>query len=203
MYLNPGMYLNHGTHVNTALVPGLRRSDVPRHPERVFHFAVRSNVSSLSAHMSMTTTIPPVAAELVRIVDTVAVRLRALDEPAVSQPRTPGKWSQKEILGHLVDSATNNLHRFVRAQEVDTFTFPAYAQDHWVSVQHYRESPWLELIDLWRLLNRHLAQVITHVPEERFTMTCTIGSYNPCSLEFLIDDHLAHMKHHLRQIGVV
>ncbi|HSA54528.1 MAG TPA: hypothetical protein VLE53_02440, partial [Gemmatimonadaceae bacterium] len=75
----------------------------------------------------MTTTIPPVAAELVRIVDTVAVRLRALDEPAVSQPRTPGKWSQKEILGHLVDSATNNLHRFVRAQEVDTFTFPAYA----------------------------------------------------------------------------
>lgn len=151
----------------------------------------------------MTAVIPPVATELVHVVDTVAVRLRALEEPAVSRPRATGKWSQKEILGHLVDSATNNLHRFVRAQEVDAFIFPAYAQDHWVSVQHYHESPWLELIDLWRLLNRHIAQVITHIPEEKLTMACTIGSCNPCTLEYLIDDYLAHMKHHLRQIGVV
>ena len=146
--------------------------------------------------------VSPVATELVELVDLVAVRLRALDEPAVSHPRAPGKWSQKEILGHLIDSATNNLHRFVRAQEVDAFVFPGYTQDHWVSVQRYRDSPWLELIDLWRLLNRHIARVITCIPEEKLAMTCTIGSYKPCTLQYLIDDYLAHMKHHLRQIGV-
>lgn len=151
----------------------------------------------------MTTSIPPVATELAQLVDNVAVRLRALEEPVVSKPRAAGKWSQKEILGHLIDSATNNLHRFVRAQEVDAFVFPGYAQDHWVSVQRYRESRWLELIDLWRLLNRHIAQVITGIPEAKLAMTCSIGSYKPCTLEYLIDDYLAHMKHHLRQIGVV
>ena len=132
----------------------------------------------------------------------MAVRLRALDEPAVSQPRAPGKWSRKEILGHLVDSATNSLHRFVRAREGDALTCPKYEQDHWVRVQHYRESAWPELIDLWMLLNRHLAQVITQIPDEKLGMICTIGPYDPCTLQYLIDDYVVHMKHHLRQIGV-
>ena len=70
----------------------------------------------------------------------------------------------------------NNHHRFVRAQQVKELTFPAYEQEHWVSSQGYGERPWPELVDLWRLYNRHLAHVISLIPEERLAVMCVIGT---------------------------
>ena len=133
-------------------------------------------------------------------VDTAAVRLRTLNETEVTRERGPGKWIRKEILGHLIDSAANNHQRFVRAQSIDPFVWPGYAQDFWVSVHRYRQRPWAELIDLWVALNRHVAQVIESVPPERREIRCIIGDNEPASLEWWMRDYLRHMKHHLAQI---
>ncbi len=84
-----------------------------------------------------------------------------------------------------------------RAQEVKELTFPAHAQEHWVSSQGYAERPWSELIDLWRLYNRHLAHVISLIPGERLAAICVIGMNEPVSLGYLIEDYLVHMRHHL------
>lgn len=141
-----------------------------------------------------------VAGELARLVEETAAELRGLDGDLVRGKPNPAKWSIQEILGHLVDSAANNHQRFVRAQSVDSLVFPKYEQDDWVRVQGYNQSPWPELVRLWQLYNRHLVQVILRIPEKALSVECRIGPYEPVSLGFLVEDYVAHMKHHLAQI---
>jgi hypothetical protein len=83
-----------------------------------------------------------VASELLSVIESAAESLRRIGDPEASLRSAPGTWSKKEILGHLLDSAVNNHHRFVRAQEVEELTFPHYKQEHWVSSQGYGERPW-------------------------------------------------------------
>ncbi|MDQ2969990.1 MAG: DinB family protein [Acidobacteriota bacterium] len=79
--------------------------------------------------------------------------LEALAEEATGCPRAPGKWSPREVLGHLVDSAANNHIRFVRGQFEEDLIFESYDQDEWVRVQAYCDAPWTEIVELWRAYN--------------------------------------------------
>ena len=142
-----------------------------------------------------------VAGELISLVETAAGSLRRIDDPDAALRSAPGNWSRKEILGHLIDSAVNNHHRFVRAQQVEELRFPHYEQERWVSSQGYGERPWPELVDLWRLYNRHLAHVISLIPEDKMAVMCVIGSDEPVSLGYLVADYLVHMRHHLQGLG--
>ena len=143
-----------------------------------------------------------IATELRSVVDSASERLNAVADEAARLRPAPGKWSRKEIVGHLIDSAANNHQRFVRAQEAGELVLPKYEQDHWVSVQRYEDAPWPDLIALWRLYNHHLARVIEAVPADKLTVRCAIGPNEPVTLGYMIEDYLAHLKHHLRQAGV-
>ena len=113
----------------------------------------------------------------------------------------PGKWSRKEILGHLVDSAANNHLRFVRAQFADTdFITIAYEQNHFVASQYYQGSNIGDLLTLWHSYNRHLAHVIKHIDPSKLDITCHIGSYPPVPLSLVVTDYVTHLDHHLAQI---
>jgi len=144
---------------------------------------------------------PDVAGELLSVVEAASESLRKIGDPEASLRSAPGEWSKKEILGHLFDSAVNNHHRFVRAQQVEQLTFPAYEQEHWISSQGYGERPWPELVELWRRYNRHLAHVISLIPEEQLAVMCVIGSDEPVSLGYLIEDYVVHLRHHLQELG--
>jgi len=140
------------------------------------------------------------ADELKRIVEESALELRVLDERAASAKKKPDVWSIKEILGHLIDSAANNHQRFVRAQESDTFIWPGYAQEAWVHLQDHQSRPWLELVELWIHYNRHLAHVISRISDKALNVPCRIGTSDPVTLSFLLQDYLTHLRHHLSQI---
>jgi DinB family protein len=140
------------------------------------------------------------AEELRSEIDASYARLRGLTEADVTPSRAAGKWSRKEVLGHLIDSAANNHQRFVRAQLVDAFTGPGYEQNDWVRVHRYRDEPWVELLSLWVALNRHVARVIEFVPDTKVNTRCIIGSGEPVTLEWLMHDYLRHLRHHLAQI---
>lgn len=134
-------------------------------------------------------------------VEQAAERLAALSEADVTASREPAKWTRKEILGHLIDSAVNNHERFVRAQFADPFTWPDYDQDAWVAVHRYRERPWHELVEIFVAVNRQVAAVIEGLPPERRGTECHIGQAEAVSLEWCMRDYLRHLGHHLEQIG--
>jgi hypothetical protein len=113
----------------------------------------------------------------------------------------PNKWSKKEILGHLIDSAQNNLQRFVRGQYEDTPKI-TYSQDDWVNLQHYQDYDREELLQLWVSLNKHLARTLSVMDSSNYEKQCDTGKpeTDVHSLKWMADDYLSHLKHHLNQI---
>jgi hypothetical protein len=147
-------------------------------------------------------TFPSVAAELRRTIDAALPVLQTITDSAATQPRAPGKWSPKQVIGHLIDSAANNHQRFVRAQQGTELVSPSYAQDHWVDCQGYAARPWRDLTTLWHAYNLHLAHVIERIPADRAQVRCTVGANQPVTLAFIAEDYVRHLLHHLAQVNV-
>ena len=142
------------------------------------------------------------SAELLRVIDQAEPRLREVSESDSCKPVLAGGWSRKQVIGHLIDSASNNHQRFVRAILAEALEFPGYDQAGNVRVQAVQEVGWPLLVSLWASYNRYLAHVIAQIPEDRSGIICRIGKGEPVTLGFLATDYLAHMLHHLRQIGL-
>jgi len=143
---------------------------------------------------------PSIASDLRRAIDAALPALHAISDADAARPRAPGKWSPKQVMGHLIDSAANNHQRFVRAQQGTELVSPAYAQDQWVECQGYAERPWRDITTLWHAYNLHLAHVIERIPAERARVRCTVGANQPVTLAFVAEDYVAHMRHHLAQV---
>jgi hypothetical protein len=115
---------------------------------------------------------------------------------------SPEKWSAKETLGHLIDSAQINLQRFVRCTYEEKFKL-IYYQDEWVSAQRYQETAINDLVGLWRLLNQQIVRVLANYPEDRLQAQCDTGKAAPSlhTVQWLASDYIVHMNHHLNQIS--
>ncbi len=141
-----------------------------------------------------------IANTLQATIDAAVPRLRAMPDRRVMRVRGVGKWVGKEILGHLIDSAANNHQRFVRARSDDPLIMSGYDQNAWVEAHAYRTRPWLELVDIWVAYNAQVAQVISAMPAGRGAVHCRIGGNEPVTLEWLMEDYIRHLEHHLKQI---
>lgn len=155
--------------------------------------------------------VPEYAQRLRDAVEGAVPRLLAMSEADASRAPGAGKWSPREVIGHLVDSAANNHQRFVRGQLQDDLVFLGYAQDDWVRVQDYAHAPWADLVALWRLYNLHLARVMELAPADRRLSPRArhniqeIGFAAPveatATLDGIMLDYVEHLLHHLRQLG--
>ena len=153
---------------------------------------------------------PPYIERLSAVVEDATPRLRALGDASATRPASGG-WSPREIIGHLVDSASNNHQRFVRARFQDDLVFPGYEQDVWVKAGAYQDAPWNDLVELWRTFNLQIARVMAATPDDlrlhqrlqhNFDLIGfeTIPQGQPATLDHLMRDYVAHLEHHLRQI---
>ena len=140
-----------------------------------------------------------IESELIEIVNTSAPQLRKQSVQSWDFQKAPGKWSKKEILGHMIDSAANNHQRFVRAQTADK-TPISYEGNDWVKAQSYTSAEIKTLIELWINYNLHLAHVISKIPADKYAVLFNADAKEPVSLEWLVRDYVKHLEHHLRQI---
>ena len=139
--------------------------------------------------------------KLLRIIAQAEPKLRQIEPGESAQPVLSGGWSRRQVLGHLIDSASNNHQRFVRAALQPSLEFPRYDQEGCVRVQAPQEADWPLLISLWANYNRYLAHVIAHLPASKMETVCRIGDRTPVPLQFVISDYITHLVHHLGQIA--
>ena len=124
-------------------------------------------------------------------------QLQQRDPENFSFKPSPTKWSGKELLGHLIDSAQSNIRRFVVAQYEDK-PFIVYNQDKWVAAANYQDYPLDDLIDLWALLNKHIVILLKNLPEG--VAAKEVQTEDLHTVEWLAADYNKHMLHHLHHI---
>ena len=125
--------------------------------------------------------------------------LKEIDEQTFSFKSSSDKWSKKEIIGHLIDSATNNHQRFVRGQFEDCPTI-FYDQNKWNEYSFYQQVNGQQIIDFWTTYNKQLLEIIKHISSKDLQRTCKTNTSNEYTLNFLINDYVEHLEHHLKQI---
>jgi DinB superfamily len=138
-----------------------------------------------------------IASELNKIIDDHLPSLRSIGQEVFHFKPSPAKWSKKEILGHLVDSAQNNIRRFIVAQYEDRPKI-VYNQDRWVAITNYQQYQLADLIDLWYQLNKHICQVLTFMPVE--VSKRQVQTEDLHDLRWLAEDYIRHLLHHLHQV---
>ena len=108
------------------------------------------------------------------------------------------KWTRKQLLGHLIDSTSNNYQRFVRLQQGPLVGFPGYDQELWVAAGNYHQLPWVHLVEFWRLYNLQIATLIENIPA---SCEGNVWEGHDATLGFLVQDFTRHMLHHLTRIS--
>jgi len=123
--------------------------------------------------------------------------MKSIDEESLTRKPAPHKWSKKEIIGHLIDSALNNSRRFVVAQYEES-PHIVYAQDTWVTASAYQSYNSNDLIKFWELINKHICHILENTPEHLWSRTCMTGSLH--TIEWLAEDYIRHLKHHMHVV---
>ncbi|MBZ0202916.1 MAG: DinB family protein [Ignavibacteria bacterium] len=141
------------------------------------------------------------------LIDEIPVRIKSVKAEILSKKPAPDKWSKKEILGHLCDSAVNNLSRFIRAQfEPEPFKVIPYAQNEWVELNNYQKMDIEAILVYWVTLNKQIVHIVSNISEAKLGVVCNLGNaaFREGEIEknllWLFEDYLIHMEYHLRQI---
>ena len=144
--------------------------------------------------------------ELIRLIDEWEPKLSQLPEDIVTQRRNSQNRTIKQIIGHMIDSASNNTHRIVHMQyQASPLIFPDYANlgnnDRWIALQNYQDEKWHDLVQLWKYSNIHIVHVINNVSAEKLDNVWISALNNAISLKTMIIDYLQHFRLHLSEIN--
>ena len=125
--------------------------------------------------------------------------LHIISDDEFNYKQTPDKWSKKQILGHLIDSATNNHQRFIRSQ-FEYVPIISYDQNKWNVFNYYQQIKVGQLIIFWASYNLQLVALYKLIPSANLKNECNTGEQNNVTIEWLFNDYVSHLEHHLQKI---
>lgn len=139
--------------------------------------------------------------QLQHIIIYYSEQLNELPEMDYTEKPDRDKWSKKEEFGHLIDSAHNNLRRFIVAQYEHQPKI-VYDQNFWNKAANYQQQPAKELITLWILLNKQICFLLDSMPPQSHEKTCDTGKEKPelHTIKWLAEDYNKHLLHHLHHL---
>lgn len=143
--------------------------------------------------------------ELLSLIEVWEPKLSAISEDILTTRKNSQNRTIKQIVGHMIDSASNNTHRIVHLQyQPSPLIFPDYANfgnnDRWIAIQDYQNEKWADLIQLWKYANIHIVHIIDHVNPEKLENEWISALGNKVSLKAMIINYLPHFKLHINQI---
>lgn len=146
-----------------------------------------------------------IAKELLTLTKEWEPKLMALSNEVISERKNSQHRTIKQILGHMVDSASNNIHRIVHLHyQTSPLVFPDYAHfgnnDRWIAIQNYQEEDWQNLVQLWKYINIHIAHVIRNINPEKLENIWIAATQEKISLNTMVIDFPRHFKLHLNEI---
>ncbi len=146
-----------------------------------------------------------IAKEVVTLIKIWEKKLLSLPIEVITLQRNSQNRTIKQIVGHLVDSASNNTHRTVHLQYRETpLEFPNYAtfgnNDRWIAIQNYQEENWANLVQLWKFSILHFAHIIQQINPEKIDNVWLGGEDEKVTLKEMVEYFLPHLKLHLREI---
>ncbi len=132
-------------------------------------------------------------------------RLMNFSEEVISVPRNKQHRNIRQIVGHMVDSASNNTHRVVHLQYRELpLRFPNYAtygnNDHWISIQNYEKENWDNLVQLWKFLHLHFLHVIANIDADKLQNEWFADVDKKITLKEMVEDFPQHFKLHISEI---
>lgn len=139
--------------------------------------------------------------ELKQLIEETSETISNSSNEELEFKRSENKWSKKEILGHLVDSALNNLQRFTEIQfDSKPYIVRTYNQVGLVMANGYQQTPIENIKNIWVALNEHICTIIMQQSEESLNYEVLVPDGEMKDLRWLIEDYVDHMRHHVRQI---
>lgn len=150
----------------------------------------------------MDTHLSVLAAELTGFIAAEHHRLVRIPDTLASASPGEGRWAIKEILGHLIDSASNNHQRMVRLQYVERLDFPDYTENNeqWVTIQAYQRENWQNLIALWQYVNLHIAHLIKNADRKTLAHVWRDGNGAHVTLQSIMEGYIGHARMHMADI---
>lgn len=147
----------------------------------------------------------PITQGLLALIDEWEPKLLGLPDEVITQRRNSQNRTIKQIVGHMIDSASNNTHRIVHMQyQKSPLRFPNYAtdgnNDRWIAIQNYQDEDWKNMINIWKYSNLHIVHVITNVDSAKLKNQWHYNEERLISLKEGIIDYLPHFKLHLDEI---
>ena len=143
--------------------------------------------------------------ELLSLIEEWELKLLQLPKDLITQKRNSQNRTIKQIVGHMADSASNNIHRIIHLQyQTSPLIFPDYANlgnnDRWIAIQNYQNEIWEDLVQLWKYSNLHIIHVINNVNMDKLDNEWISALNKAVSLKAMIIDYLPHFQLHLREI---
>ncbi|MEP7164744.1 MAG: DinB family protein [Ferruginibacter sp.] len=138
-----------------------------------------------------------IALELENTLNRQLPLLCAIPETVMLFKPSAEKWSKKEVVGHIIDSAQNNIRRFIVGQ-YESEPKIIYNQDKWVSLGCYQQYDLSDLVSLWWLLNKHICNILRYMPEEAAMRKCETAELH--TIEWLAQDYIKHLQHHMHLV---
>lgn len=147
----------------------------------------------------------PIAQGLLSLIDEWEPRLKGLSGNTISERRNSQNRTIKQIVGHLIDSASNNTHRTIHLQyQASPLRFPNYAtngnNDRWIAIQDYQNEDWNIIVNLWKYSNLHFVHVIHNIDPSKLDNQWYHSDDGLVSLKSCVIDYLRHFKLHLAEI---
>lgn len=134
--------------------------------------------------------------------DAMLALLRPVDEEASHHRYAPGKWSLKEMMGHLADSERVFAFRAVHAARQDAAILPNMEQDSWVSAGDFERVAWSALVEAYhRTRDATIALFLTFTPEMGGASTRTsAGRFTAGAFPYIIAGHELHHQRVMREL---